>query len=286
MDRAEATGLGVATAAHVALFAALSLGLAITRLPPPPAPPIQVSFVKDVGVDNAAPQPTPAPPALSAAPETGPPEEAASEPAPLAPPPPVPKVAPPTPTPPKAVEAPRPKPAPQPVAKPTPPQPAAAPAPVKPAPPHAPGHTGSAAATHGSRLSFDFLKGVGSDPTPSKAQQAPASVMSAEALAGITSAIRRQVQPCANRQVNPGPGANQIKVTLNLRLNRDGSLARTPTVVRTAGVNDENSRYEDRVRDLAIAAYVGCAPLHDLPDDLYQTPKGGWGNINMTYNLP
>ena len=147
-------------------------------------------------------------------------------------------------------------------------------------------HAGTAQATHGSRLSVDFLKGIGSDPSSSQSQQAPASVMSAEALAGIQAAIKRQIQPCANRQVNPGPGANQIRVKLNLRLNRDGSLARMPAVVDTTGVTAENARYEDRVTDLAIAAYKGCAPLHGLPDDLYQTPKGGWGNINMTYNLP
>jgi outer membrane biosynthesis protein TonB len=290
MDRAEKTGLGIATAGHVALFAALSLGLAVTRLPPPPAQPIEVSFVKDVGATNAAPQLTPAPPAQSTAPELAAPEEAAPEPAPPLPVPPEP-----APPPPKAVETPRPKPAPKPavkpapakpVAKPAPAQPAAKPAPARPVPQHAATGAGTAKATHGSHLSADFLKGLGSDPTPSRAQQAPTSVMSAEALAGITAAIKRQIQPCANRQVNPGPGANEIKVTLNLRLNRDGSLTRTPTVVRTAGVTAGNSRYEDRVRDLAVAAYVGCAPLRDLPEDLYQTPKGGWGNINMTYNLP
>jgi outer membrane biosynthesis protein TonB len=32
-------------------------------------------------------------------------------------------------------------------------------------------------------------------------------------------AITRQIQPCADRQVNPGPGANEIQVTLNLKLN-------------------------------------------------------------------
>jgi outer membrane biosynthesis protein TonB len=288
MDRAEKTGLGLATAGHIALFAALSLGLAVTRLPPPPAQPIEVSFVKDVGPTNAAPRPVPEPPAQSTAPALAAPEEAAPEPAPPLPAPPEPA---PLPPPPKAIETPRPKPAPKPAAKPAPAkpapaQPAAKPAPARPVPQHTAAGAGTANATHGSRLSADFLKGLGSDPTPSRAQQAPASVMSAEALAGITAAIKRQIQPCANRQVDPGPGANRIKVTLNLHLNRDGSLAQTPTVVRTAGVTGENSRYEDRVKDLAVAAYVGCAPLRDLPEDLYRTPKGGWGNINMTYNLP
>ena len=315
MDRAQATGFGISAAAHIALFAALSLGLAVTTLPPPRTQPIEVSFVKDVGLVNAAPRPSPAPPAQSVAPEAGPPEEAAPVPAEAAKPPPLP-APPPRPVP-KPAEVPAPakpataKPAtakPVPIkpatvkpatakpatakpaaAKPVPARPAARPAPVKAAPaaaaPATPG-AGVAAATRGSRLGRDFLKGVGSDPSPSRAQQPPAAVMSADALAGIQAAIKRQIQPCADRQVNPGPGASAIRVKLNLHLNRDGSLARTPAVVSTEGVTSENGRYEDRVKDLAVAAYVGCSPLHGLPDELYQTPKGGWANFTMTYKLP
>jgi hypothetical protein len=110
--------------------------------------------------------------------------------------------------------------------------------------------------------------------------------MSQIQLASIRAAIQRQIQPCADRQVNPGPGANQIQVTLNLKLNPDGSLVGSPAVVRTSGVNDENSRYEKRVADLAIAAYRGCSPLRGLPSELYRTAKGGWSNINMNYKLP
>lgn len=302
MDRAEKTGLGISAAAHVALFAALSLGLAVTHLPPPPAQPIDVSFVKDVGPANAAPNPSPAPPAQSKAPEDGAPEEAAPppvetpkpEPKPVpapapaevskpAPPKPTPKPAEkPKPAPKKATEKPQPA---KPVAQAAPTPAHARPAPALPKASHNP-RAGTALATRGTLLGHDFLKGIGNDAAPSKSQQAPASVMSAQALAGIEAAIQRQIQPCANRQVNPGPGANEIRVKLNLRLARDGSLARTPTVVSTTGVTSENSRYEDRVRDLAVAAYVGCSPLRDLPEDLYQTPKGGWSNINMTYKLP
>jgi hypothetical protein len=135
-------------------------------------------------------------------------------------------------------------------------------------------------------LGRDFLKGIGADPAPAKAPAASGAVMSAIALAGIKSAIQRQIQPCADRQVDPGPGANQITVTLNLRLRPDGSLAQRPTVVRTAGVTDDNERYEKRVADLAVAAYTGCAPLRNLPEELYQTASGGWSNINMNYKLP
>lgn len=138
------------------------------------------------------------------------------------------------------------------------------------------------------RLGKNFLAGL-SDPSPGKADKPVAAVapaISADAMAGIQSAIKRQIQPCANRQVNPGPGASRILVKLNLKLNRDGSLASAPRVVSTSGVDDENSRYEKRVADLAIAAYTGCAPMRGLPVDLYRTAKGGWSNVNMNYKLP
>lgn len=275
MDRAEATGAGIAVAGHGVLLAALTLGFANASQPPLTAPPIEVSFVDEVGLESAITEVSPEPPAQSVAPETGPPEEAAPAPAETP--------APPQPAP-KAVEAPpEPKPAATQAVKPAPARPA--PARSQPAKPKA-AQTGTAKATTGSRLGSNFLKGIGSDPSPSKSAKPSGAVMSAQALSGIKSAIERQIQPCANRQVNPGPGANEIVVTLNIRLNRDGSLAGRPRVMGTRGVNDGNSRYEDRVKDLAIASYVGCSPLRGLPEDLYQTPKGGWSNLAMTYRLP
>ena len=109
--------------------------------------------------------------------------------------------------------------------------------------------------------------------------------MSAEAAADIGSAITRQVQPCADRQVDPGPGANRIVTTLNLKLNRDGSLAARPRMTNQRGLDDENSRYAQRVADIAIAAFVGCSPLRGLPAELYDVPRG-WSNFTMNYRLP
>ena len=272
MDRAEKAGFGVAIAGHAALLAVLSLGLASVRQPPILNEPMEVSFVEEVAMRSAAPSSEV--PAPSIAPDLGAPDEPApAEPAPLPPEPqPVP---PPQPRPiPKAVVTPS-KPAPA-KAEPKPAAPKAAPAASK----------GKAETARGSLLGKDFLKGIGKDPTPAKAAAATGAVMSAVALSGIKSVIQRQIQPCADRQVDPGPGANQIQVTLNLKLNRDGSLRQRPAVVRTTGVDDANGRYEKRVTDLAIATYTGCAPLRGLPDELYQTAKGGWSNINMTYNLP
>ena len=280
MDRAEAKGFGVALAGHGALLAALSLGLANVRQPPLMNDPMEVSFVDEVALTSASPSTAPPPP--SVAPDLGPPDEPA--PAPVIEPAP----APPLPAPPKAAEArPVPKPAPKPEpAKSAPAKAQPKPAPAKAQPAKSASGSGKAEQPRGSRLGSDFLKGLGSDSAPARAQQPSGAVMSAVAMAGIVAAIKRQIQPCADRQVDPGPGANRIEVKLNLRLNRDGSLTARPRVVSTSGVDDENARYEKRVTDLAIAAFTGCAPLRDLPDELYQTPKGGWSNFNMNYKLP
>lgn len=258
LDRAELVGTGAAIVFHVALIAALSIGLAkVAAAPEPPA--MEVEFVADVGLQAAAPTPTPA---ASQAPEMG--EEPAVEPSPAV-------AAPALPAAPRIVPTPNADAADRLKREIERSKQAAKPAPAKPAP-------------RVSKLGDDFLKGIKEAPGAAPRPAAPA--FSASAMASIQQAIRRQIQPCADRQVNPGPGANRIRVTLNLRLSRAGRLSRPPEIVRTTGVDDENARYEDRVKDLAVAAYVGCAPLAGLPPELYQTAQGGWSNINMTYRLP
>ena len=266
MDRAELAGTGAALAFHVALVAALSLHLARVDTPPEP-PSMEVELVDEVGLTAAAPQAL-APP--SEAPEIGEAEPIMPAPAPaIAPPPPIPSIVP--------TAAPRAQPTP-PVkrapAKAAPAKPAAAKAPARPAP-------------RVSRIGDDFLKGIAADaPAQSRAPAKPAAAtFNAAAKADVASAIAAQIRPCALRQRALGEGANRIRVVLNIRLTPAGRLKGAPTVIRTSGVDEENSQYEELVKDQAIASYRECAPLR-LPADLYQTPQGGWSNINMTYRLP
>lgn len=309
MDRAERIGLGVAVVGHAVLFGLLSVGFLATPNPVKlRQQPVEVSLVKDVGLEATAPAAV-EPPSQSIAPEQGLPEDAAAP-------------AEPEPAPPEPEPAPQPQPRPQPKPEPKPapsaakPAPAPKPAPAKPAAPAksatrpAPttptrtpstaksgkpatsaskGSGTSATATaqrpRGSRLGNDFLKGLTSDPSPAKASTAaPAARIDARALAGIQDAISRQIQPCADRQVDPGPGANRIVTVLNLRLNQNGTLAATPTTVRQTGVDDENDRYARRVVELGIAAFKGCSPLR-LPQEFFSTPNGGWNNINYRWQL-
>ena len=315
MTKGERIGLGVAAIGHVALFAILSLVWSAKPVPLPTPKPVEVSLVDDVALDQHAP-PAPEPPAQSTAPDPGPPEDAPPAelppaPAPQPAPQPKPEPAPakparvkPQPQPPTPDAVPPPKPAPKPappVKKPAAEQPAK-PDKAKPAPAKATTPPAKAVATAktsgsnpnatkaratGSLLDDDFRKGLSQTPSKAKAPDAaPGATMDAEAAADIGSAIRRQVQPCADRQVNPGPGASRIVVTVSLSLNRDGSLAARPTVSDDhGGVDDENRRYVDAVDRNAIATFAGCAPLRGLPPELYDVPRG-WKTFKLRYKLP
>ncbi|MDB5697057.1 MAG: TolA protein [Sphingomonas bacterium] len=322
-DRSLPAGVILALAAHLVIFGLLSIawGQQQPRAWPEPVP-LEVSLVAEVAPEAQAP-PAPEPPAPSIAPDQGLPEDAAPPPPPApaalpeparpAPPEPVaakPVPAPkPAPVPPKKVPpvAAKPVPARQPAAKPAPakPKPAAAkpavakPAATKPSPAKrsdrlagllpSTASGSNAAATNsrprGQRLGDDFLKGLSADaPRRPASNAAPGAKPGPYPTASIVQAIARQIQPCADRQVNPGPGANRIVTTLNIRLNPDGTLAATPTKQRQSGLNDENERYAQRVTDLGVAAFKGCSPLK-LPAEFYQTASGGWNNINYQWQL-
>ena len=255
-DRAEWTGTGAAVAFHVALIAAMSMSLASVRNAAEP-PAMEVELVEEVGLTSASPEPFTPPPA-STAPEIG---EAEPNAAPsLAPPPP----------------APRPIPTPQ--------VDAAESRQAQIAARRAARENAAKSAPRVSRLGDDFLKGIESDAADS-APSRPAARFDARAAASVAKLIADQIRPCAEQQRELGPGANRIQVTLNLQLFPSGRLKRSPTLVRVTGDDADNAQYVDLVVNQAIASYRQCSPLR-LPAELYQTPQGGWANINMRYKVP
>lgn len=270
VDSGEAKGTAAALLLHAVLVVALTTSLA--KVPSPPkSPPVEVEFVDSDEVALTAAAPTPASP-----------PQAAQSPAPSpkpTPAPPLEQVDPPPPLPSpviRPVPAPLPRPLPQ---RPAPQRPIAArsqparPAPAQPRP----------TPPRQSRVGDDFLRGIPSDRDlgPREAAQG-AATYNAAAKASVNSAILRQIQPCAARQSSLGPGADRIRITVNLRLSRSGALSRPPALVRTSGVDEDNAKFEDLAYDQAVAVFRACSPLR-LPAELYSTPQGGWGNINLTY---
>ena len=269
MDRGEGAGLTVAVVGHVALLGLLSASL---LAPPNPeelkATPIEVSLATDIGMENAAPELSSEALAPKKSPEEAPVEPDSAPPEPVSEPEPKP-VAKPQPAPPK--------PAPAPAAKPQPPQKPSTAAPARPNQP-----SRANVKPTGNLEGMDF--GKSNNKTDSTSTKPPASATGAQ-MASYTSAILRQVQPCANRQVTPGPGAERIRVTVQLSLRPDGSLAADPQITAVDGDDEDNSRYVARVRDLARAVFKGCSPLTGLPADLYDVPRG-WKTVRLRYKLP
>ena len=136
-----------------------------------------------------------------------------------------------------------------------------------------------------SRIGDDFLKGIADNPSQSSAPAKPAAkTFSATARASIGQAILRQVQPCADRQPFIGEGANQIRLTINLKLARSGRLIRPPTVIRMSGDADLRAKYGELLEDQVRRIFAQCTPLR-LPAELYDTPDGGWNDYTFIYRV-
>ncbi|MBO9713089.1 cell envelope biogenesis protein TolA [Sphingomonas sp.] len=263
MDRADGEGLVISILLHGGLIAGV-WWLSRQAPPPPPKPmnaPIEVSLADDVGLVSAAPEASTEPPATQVAPEAGPVEPDAAEQPADTPEPPVKKPD-------------QPKPMPDPVAP-----------PAKPKPPTTAsgGKPGTRSVAPTGRLGDDLIKGLTDQPSPGKSTK-PQATMTGEARQNIGSAIARQVQPCVDRQVSPGPGSERIRAIVTLNLNPDGSLAGPVRIVDHDGVDDDNERYIRRVDDAVRAVFAGCSPLRNLPPELYDVPNG-WRSFTLRLRI-
>jgi hypothetical protein len=254
MERAEATGLGVAVVGHAALLAALTLGLFAAAGPPPATDTFDVSYVDDIALTSASPMPSAAPPAPSEARELGAPEEAAPLPSPFMP---------------------TPVPAPPPSRQASQPQRQSAPPLADPRTRRRPDEArqGQSDRSRGTRLADLNLDNLGRDPSRSRSPAAPASSYGPQERASVRQAIARALARC-QRQPLPTPEAATIRVEYRITLNRDGSLAEA-NFLRVINSNPALQQYERRMRDLALNVITSCTPIRGLPAEYYEVP-GGW----------
>ena len=271
----ERIGLGVALAAHVALFGWLALdqpGRDFVTLPER----MTVSFAEEVAPQSTAPAPM-----AEAAPEVAPtrgeavPEPvSAPEPLPVARPEPVIQ---PRPLP-RVIPAPQPRPVPKaaPTAKPV------AKAAPKPAPKAVPKAASGAKPADerarrrpdtpqgASRLGNDFLKGLPGGQTAGAATTPPAAKAGPQVAASLSQAIARQLKP---RWVAPqGAEADQLVTVVRFSLSRDGALAGRPQILSQSGVTEANAAQKGRHAEQAIRAVQLAAPF-ELPDQFYDSWK-------------
>ena len=88
--------------------------------------------------------------------------------------------------------------------------------------------------------------------------------------AALSGAISRQLKP---HWIAPqGAEAEQLVTVLTFSLNRDGSLAGTPQLVRQTGITDAIRPQEPRHVEQAISAVQLAAPFN-LPPEHYDAWK-------------
>jgi outer membrane biosynthesis protein TonB len=289
----ERIGLVVAMAAHAALLAFL---LWHPRGAPVVTPPdrIEVTFAEDVSLESTSPEPN-AQAAPDVAPEIGQPAPAEPEPAPPEPipEPPRPQPRPIASPPPKPVVRPAPKPVAKPVVRPQP-RPSPAPAPRPPARPAAkpsaaparPASRPSVAEAFkptttpgGTRVGNDFLKGVSGAQAAGQSRNPPAQAAGPQVQASLLGAISRAVRPHWQGKVPEGADSEKLVTILRWSLNRDGTLAGRPELVRQDGITDANRPQAARHAEQAIRAVQLAAPF-DLPAEFYNT----WKRVTIRFD--
>ncbi len=278
MQRTERIGLGVAVAAHVLLFAALS---ASWRTGPEQRfdnPPMAVDIIAETAPVSAAPviSQTPPPPARGEI-------DGAEE-----PPPPMPIVVPPRPAPPvpKKVE-PSPAPRPTPRAERQPPRPTPRAQPERrpersvaatPPRPNRPARPANPRPPVGDPLG-DIAESV--TRTPVRPATPAAGVPAAQTAAQITRNIRTSINAEVARPWNAcrvtGADVDQLKTTVRFRLAESGALASIGSVT-TTGVTDSNRPQVARFEECARRAIQLAAPFN-LPSENYSY----WENYTLDF---
>ncbi|OYW87539.1 MAG: hypothetical protein B7Z20_04870 [Sphingobium sp. 32-64-5] len=289
MERAEKIGLGIASAAHVLLFAALSSNWVTPKRINLNNQPIEVSIADAVALRSTAPKLAPEPPPPTPGDVEGPPEQAA--------PAPVESVATPEPAPPPPTPAPRPraveKPAPKPTPRPEPKKPEPEkPKPAPKAPAREPSETkkastgtsgkGSATQSKGSKLKLDTSdwkeSASRSTSANSKASDgATASAIGPAQKSALDAEIRRQLKP--HWKSPTGADVESLRTIVNVKLSRDGAVVGTPEIVDTLGVTASNRTQVRLHQEQAIKAIRLAAPFN-LPAQYFSS----WQFLQLTFD--
>jgi outer membrane biosynthesis protein TonB len=272
MDRAEAAGLGVATAGHAALLVALSLGFAATRVAVPKSDPIEVSFVDEVGLESTSPAPAAETPAPLLAPDEGPPAPA-------------------MPAPPEVQPVPRPEPltrapapVPQPAARPVPPRASPAvpkPSPAKPPPaakpaPSKPAQAAKPAGTRPTGRLSGLLNGVSDRASDSRSAKPAAAAAGPAVQASLGAEVRRQLKP--HWKAPTGADSEQLRTEVVISLAQDGRV----TDIRIAGTSGQTASNRPQVplhREQAERAVRLASPFR-LPAQYYDA----WKQLRVTFD--
>jgi outer membrane biosynthesis protein TonB len=248
-----------AGAAHLLLFAALSIGWLFSETPLPMADEmVPVEFVEIADAPRVTKPPEPS---MKAAPQ----ETTAPEPAPVEPAKPEPAPTPPT----DAI--------PLPDVKPEPPKKTTA---EKPRPEAKPLDTSTLSNLIDKALPKAKIKPLDtSDLAKSIAAATPkTATIDPRAAATLAQAIQSQVAPCWNPPIG-GADVKRMTVVIRADFGRDGRIIGVPTVVSQTGRTAGNADYSRAFAETARRAVLRCSPLK-LPPKLYDL----WKSVEINFD--
>ena len=118
--------------------------------------------------------------------------------------------------------------------------------------------------------------------TAVEAEQARAAVGAGDRLTASDKAkMRAAVQECWSSGIIIGaPEPEKLLVTLDIDLNRDGTLSGAPRVVNSLQISLSGNRFWKVAEREAVAAVNKCAPYDFLPQERYET----WKEFRFNFN--
>lgn len=278
----ERVAIGFAIIAHLALFALLSLTWSAEE-EEFDNPPMAVDLIAEAAPVSTAPEPATEEPAARRGEVERDEVEPEPEPVRPTPAPPVPRPiarTPPPPTPKRVEPVRQPRSEPRAERRPTPPTPPrdtserrrpdrpASTTPARPATPPArpPRETQQAGNTLG-----DIADSVARDSSRNaRGTNPPAAQTAAEVRQSITVAVDREIAPFWQRNVPSGIDVEQLRVVLEISLNRDGSIASVRQAGEISGRTESNQPQQARFVEQAIRSVRQAAPFA-LPEEHYDS---------------
>ena len=271
MDQTDRMGLGVAVGAHVALIAAMALGLFMSTDPLKKSEPISVSLVGEIAEVSTAPD------AIQE--ESAPPATAQAEPAPPAEPPPAPtpvmKIQ-------KPVIMPQVRPIDKPVKRDAPPiaKVVVKKVPVKPAPAKVAavatlksGKGTTPARPGGLSKSFeDSISNVGKAPGAGKAVGTPAAKSGGEVKRSVSASLASQIRSRVRACAPSGVEINQIETFVTLSLEPSGRLTNVQ-FNKQVGVNDSNRPQAEPLKQCILQSVRAASPFSGLDPEYHSIWK-------------
>lgn len=267
ISTAERNGLGVALAAHLVLFALLSLSWRNGPEQRFDNPPMTVDLVAEVAPVSTSPEPASEMPAARQGELV--PDEAPPAPRPL---PPTPQPTPPPPVPKKVETRPPLRPTPR-VERPRPEPPRRTEERSSRPQPQATQRQAARPPSRDTRTAGDPLSDIAdsvarSAPRGATGTSAPAAQTAAQVRQAITVAVDREIAPFWQRNVPSGLDVEQLRVTLEIRLNRDGSVAGIRQIGDLTGTTESNRPQQALFVERAIRSIRQAAPFN-LPAEHY-----------------